>query len=56
MKLCVGMTALIGGMSTGIVALIAIFSPSYLPVAGWIVSALCLMGGTMGYMITKADG
>ena len=45
----VGITALIGGVSLGVVAIIAIFSPENLSVAPWIVGGLSIMGIALGY-------
>lgn len=52
-KACVGIAALIGGISVGIVALVTIFSPEQLAVAGWLVASLCLMGSALGYFTTR---
>lgn len=54
LKACVGITAQVGVVSVAIVALVAIFTPSSLAVAGWIVAPLCLMGTALGYLATKS--
>lgn len=49
----VGITLIIGGASLGSVALIAIFSPEYIPVTPWIVAGLSAMGVALGYFSQK---
>ncbi len=53
-KTYIGISALIGGASVGIVALIAIFSPQNIAVAGWVVGALCLMGAVLGVLSSRS--
>lgn len=52
LKACVGISAIIGGASVGIVALIAIFSPANIGVTAWVVPALCAMGGLLGVLVS----
>ncbi|WP_309025994.1 hypothetical protein [Pelagicoccus enzymogenes] len=52
-KACVGIAAIVSGVSVGIVALFAIFAPVSLPAAGWIVAPLSLMGIGLGFLSTK---
>jgi hypothetical protein len=45
----------IGGLSVGVVALIAIFSSENLVVAAWVVGALAAMGAVLGSMALKKE-
>ena len=49
----IGISAIIGGVSLGMIALIAIFSPDHMTSAPWIVGALSLMGFGLGYLSAK---
>lgn len=49
----IGIAAIIGVACVGIVALIAIFTPENMDVAGWTVGALSLMGLGLGYLSSK---
>lgn len=45
----IGITAIIGGVSLVMVALIVIFSPENISVAPWIVGGLSILGIALGY-------
>ena len=49
----IGITAIVGGISLGAIAVIAIFSPENLSVAPWIVGGLSMMGIALGYFSLK---
>ena len=49
-----GIAAIIGGVSLVMVTLIAIFSPSSLSVAPWIVGGLTVLGIALGYFSSKS--
>ena len=49
----VGICASIGGIAVAIVAVLAIFAPSHLCVAPWIVGVLALMGIILGFLASK---
>ncbi|MBT8043159.1 MAG: hypothetical protein KJN98_08320 [Pontiella sp.] len=49
----VGIAVIIGGISIGIVAIIAIFSSENLKVAVWIIGFLSIMGIALGSMALK---
>ncbi|MDQ8182548.1 hypothetical protein [Pelagicoccus sp. SDUM812005] len=52
-KACVGIAAIVGGVSAVTVTLFAIFSPGNLAPAAWMVGSLCAMGLGLGYLISK---
>lgn len=47
--------AIIGGLSLGAIVLVGIFAPGSMAVAAWIVAALALMGGALGYFASKGS-
>ncbi|MBC2607534.1 hypothetical protein [Pelagicoccus albus] len=51
---CVGIVAIISGISIAMVTLIGIFAPQQLSVAAWIMTPLCLMGLGLGHLSVKA--
>jgi len=55
LRACVGITALVSSVAVAIVALVAIFTPESIAVAGWFVGPLCLMGTALGYLSAKSS-
>lgn len=53
---CVGIAAMIGGVSISVVALFAIFAPGSMAVSAWIVGSLCAMGIVLGVLSTGSKG
>ena len=51
----VGIASVIGGISVGIVVVIAIFAKDQLSVAPWIVAALAIMGIGLGFCASKVS-
>ncbi len=51
----VAIAGIIGGLSIGVVALIAIFSSENIIVAAWVVGALAAMGAVLGSMALKQE-
>ena len=48
-----GIAGSIGGISVGIVALVAIFASDHMAAAAWIVGSLAAMGVALGYFASK---
>jgi len=49
----IGIAGSIGGISVGVVALVAIFATDHMAAAAWIVGALAIMGIALGYFASK---
>lgn len=54
-KTFVGLSALIGGTSIGIVALFALFAPGSIAASVWIVGPLCFMGAAFGFLLSRGE-